>query len=52
MSENFKYNIDQWKLTWTRFDGAKRDITKTDLASDFLRVTANGTDFTIATFGQ
>ncbi len=52
MNQNFRYPIDKWKLTWTRFDGVKRDITKIYLEGGFLRVSATSTDFTLITFGQ
>jgi hypothetical protein len=51
MSQNFRYPPG-WKLTWTRFDNAKHDFTKTDLDNSLLRVSATGTDFTVITFGQ
>jgi hypothetical protein len=51
LTRSFDYPAGQWKATWTRFDGASRDITKTDIDSSYLQIVATGDSFRLTTFG-
>jgi hypothetical protein len=51
LARSFDYPAGKWKATWRRFDGASRDITKTDIDSSYLQIIATGDSFRLTTFG-